>query len=45
MVRWDNGWITPATVTFRIGPAGTVIGADLGRRQLGRVAETVPPGF
>jgi hypothetical protein len=45
MVRWDNGWITPAAVTFRIGPAGTVIGADLGGRQLGRVAETVPPGF
>jgi len=40
VVRWDNAWITPDFVTFRIGPTGAVTGAEIGGVELGRSPES-----
>jgi CubicO group peptidase (beta-lactamase class C family) len=37
VTRWDNAWITPNPVTFRIGPTGDVTGVDVGGVRLGRL--------
>jgi hypothetical protein len=36
-VRWDRGWLQPTLVTFRIGPDGTVAGAEVDGTTFGRV--------
>jgi CubicO group peptidase (beta-lactamase class C family) len=38
-IRWDRGWLQPTLVTFRIGPDGTVTGAEVDGVLLGRVRE------
>jgi CubicO group peptidase (beta-lactamase class C family) len=41
VIRWDNAWITPNPVTFRIGPTGDVTGVDVGGVGLGRLPPEV----
>jgi CubicO group peptidase (beta-lactamase class C family) len=45
VVRWDNAWIRPDPLTFRIGPTGAVAALEVGGVSLGRIADTARTEF